>query len=68
MEKIVKIKCKELIKNNLNDKNINVAIKYSSLIKNNNILLNNSYIMYEIVTSNRQKDSKDKIYYKVQRQ
>ena len=68
VEKIVKIKCKELIKNNLNDKNINVAIKYSSLIKNNNILLNNSYIMYEIVTSNRQKDSKDKIYYKVQRQ
>ena len=66
-EKIIKIKCRELKKNILNDKKIYTTIQNSVLIKNNNILSNNSYVIYEIITSNRQKDSKDKIYYKVQR-
>ena len=66
-EKIIKIRCRELKKNILNDKKIYTTIQNSVLIKNNNILTNNSYIVYEIITSNRQKDSKDKIYYKVQR-
>ena len=66
-EKIIKIKCRELKKNILNDKKIYTTIQNSVLVKNNNILSNNSYVIYEIITSNRQKDSKDKIYYKVQR-
>ena len=67
-EKIIKIKCRELKKNILNDKKIFVTLQNSTLIKNNNILTNNSYIIYEIITSNKQKDPKDKIYFKVQRQ
>ena len=66
-EKIIKIRCKELKKNILNDKKIFAKVQNSILMKANNILSNNSYMIYEIITSNRQKDSKDKIYYKVQR-
>ena len=66
-EKIIKIKCKELKKNILNEQNIYIKLENSIFIKSNNILSNNSYWEYEIITSNRQKDSKDKIFFKVQR-
>ena len=66
-ELVIKIVCKELKKNILNDKKINVNIKNSSLIKSNNILTNNSYILYEMITSNRQKENNEKINFKVQR-
>ena len=60
-EEIIKIYCKELKKNILNDKKIYVNVQKEMTVSNN------SHIVYEIITSNRQKESKDKIYYKVQR-
>ena len=66
-EYMIKIYCKELKKNILNDKKINVSINKCSLVKSNNLILNNSYIIYDITTSNKEKDPKDKINYKVQR-
>ena len=66
-EYMIKIYCKELKKNILNDKKINVSINKCSLVKSNNLILNSSYIIYDIITSNREKDPKDKINYKVQR-
>ena len=66
-EYMIKIYCKELKKNILNDKKISVSINKCSLVKSNNLILNNSYIIYDITTSNKEKDPKDKINYKVQR-
>ena len=66
-EYMIKIHCRELKKNILNDKKINVTINKCSLVKSNNLILNSSYIIYDIITSNREKDPKDKINYKVQR-
>ena len=66
-EYMIKIFCKELKKNILNDKNINSIIKNPSLVKSNNLILNSSYIIYDVVTSNKEKEPKDKINYKVQR-
>ena len=66
-EKIIKIKCKELKKNILNDQKIFAKIEKFILMKSNNIISNNSYYVYEITISNRQKDSKDKIFFKVTR-
>ena len=66
-ELIIKIVCKELKKNILNDKKIYVSIKNSTLVKNSNLLSDNSYIIYDIITSDRQKESNEKINFKVQR-
>ena len=54
-ELIIKIVCKELKKNILNDKKIYLSIKNSTLVKNSNLLSDNSYIIYDIITSDRQK-------------
>ena len=56
-EKMITIKCKELIKNILNNKNINVVIKNPNYFKSKN-LLSESYILYDIKTYSRQVNNK----------
>ena len=55
-EKIITIKCKELNKNILNDKKININIINPTFFKSKNIL-SESYVLYDIKTFTRQKNS-----------
>ena len=70
-EKMIKVNCKALTKNILNDKEICVTIKNPTYIKSKNIL-SESYMLYDIKTSSKQKKDKnekssDKIDFLVQR-
>ena len=57
-EKMIKINCKLLKKNVLNDKKINVTINKYNYIKSKNIL-SESYILYNIKLSSKQKNDKN---------
>jgi hypothetical protein len=57
-EKIIKINCKLLKKNLLNDKKLNVSISKYNYIKSKNIL-SESYILYNIKLSSKQKNDKN---------
>ena len=57
-EKMIKINCKLLKKNLLNDKILNVSINKYNYIKSKNIL-SESYILYNIKLSSKQKNDKN---------
>ena len=57
-EKMIKINCKLLKKNLLNDKKINITINKYNYIKSKNIL-SESYILYNIKLSSKQKNDKN---------
>ena len=59
------IKCKTLNKNIFNDKKINISIKNPNFFKSKNIL-SESYVLYDIITSSKQKRNKSLNYNEIE--